>query len=97
MKNSNRLVNLEIVINSHLNDAKIEKSFNPKMAFIRCKFVNLLVPKNSMNEMVSDSYLDSVWKIAESGLTIEKAEEHVKSYDEFVLENMLNKVSAGWK
>lgn len=97
MKNLNRLVNLEIVINSQLNDAEIEKSFDPKMAFTRCKFVNLLVPKNSLNEIVSDSYLESVWKIAELGLTIEKGEKHVQSYKDFVLNQMLNKVSGGWQ
>jgi hypothetical protein len=97
MKNSNQLTNLEIVIAGQIDDIKIEKKFDSKMANIRCRFIDLLLLKNQNNQIVSDSYLKSIWKIAESGLSIEKGEKLVLSYQDFVLNEMLNKVSGGWQ
>ncbi len=94
MKNSTQKISLEIVIASQLEDAKIEKSFNSKLSFTRTKFVNLLLAKNPTTEMVTDAYLNSVWMVAESGLL--NGEKHVKSYTDFMLSGMLDKVSGGW-
>ena len=94
MRNSTNKISLEIVIKSQLNDAKIEKSFNSKLSSTRCKFVNLLLAKNSASEMVTDAYLNSVWEVAESGLL--NKENYIKSYTDFMLEKMLDKVSGGW-
>jgi hypothetical protein len=94
MRNLNHKIELAIVIKSHLNDAEIEKSFNAKLAFTRCKFVNLLLAKNSTTEMVTDKYLQSVWKVAE--VNIQNPENHIQSYSDFMLDQMLDKVSGGW-
>lgn len=94
MRNSTNKISLEIVIKSQLNDAEIEKSFNAKLASTRYKFVNLLLAKNSVSEMVTDAYLNSVWEIAESGLL--NKENYIKPYTEFMLQKMLDKVSGGW-
>lgn len=96
MKNSTRKISLEIVIKSHLADAEIEKSFDKKLSFTRTKFVNLLLAKNSSTEMVTDAYLNEVWELAESGLTTEYLSTRIKSYRDFMLSEMLDKVSGGW-
>ena len=94
MTRSEQTISLEIVINSHLSDAEIEASFNKKLALTRTKFVNLLLAKNSITERVTDAYLNSVWEVAESGLT--NGEKYIKSYTDFMLSKMLDKVSGGW-
>jgi hypothetical protein len=96
MKNSTKKISLQEVIKSELENSCIEQSFDSKIANIRVRFVHFLLLKNEATEMVTDKYLQSIWKLAESDLTIGYASKYVTSYTDFMLSEMLDKVSGGW-
>lgn len=56
------MVNIGVVVGSHLNDAMIEVSINPEMAKKRMKFVKVLTFHNeNLQRDVSQEYIDWLW------------------------------------
>jgi len=96
MKKSTKKISLEEVIKLELENSCIEQSFDKNMANTRVRFVHFLLLKNPVTEMVTDKYLKSIWKLAESDLTIGYASKYVTAYTDFMLDEMLDKVSGGW-
>jgi len=96
MKNSTKKISLQEVIKSELENSCIEQSFDSKISNTRVRFVHFLLLKNEATEMVTDKYLKTIWKLAESDLTIGYASKYVTSYTDFMLSEMLDKVSGGW-
>lgn len=68
MENSAQIIDdsisLEIVIQSHLSDAVIEMTVNPKLAMERIKFVKRLIAVIGLDGQVSESLLDEIWEKA---------------------------------
>jgi hypothetical protein len=63
------MVNIGVVVGSHLNDAMIEVSLNPGLVRDRLKFVKALTFYNEdLTRDVTQKYLDWLWlEIIENG------------------------------